>query len=202
MSSKDCDHQFKILTLGETQVGKTSILIKYTEGTFSETPLATIGVDFQVKKVNIQGKQIEVQIWDSAGQEKYRSISKQYYNRAQGILLVYDITNRDTFSAMKHWIKDIENQVQTNPQIVLIGNKLDLPGRTVDEDEAIEFAKTHKLELFETSAKTGEGIDKAMNVLIQKVFNDVVLNKNKRGRAQGSFHVGGNNKTQKDKKCC
>ena len=194
---------WKLSALGETQVGKTSILIKYTEGTFSESPLATIGVDFQVKKETVQGKQIEVQIWDSAGQEKYRSISKQYYNRAQGILLVYDITKRDTFSAIKHWLKDIDSQVQTNPQIVLIGNKLDLSSkRVVDEDEAIEFAKSHKIPFFETSAKTGEGIDKAMSALIQNVFNDVVLNKNKRGRAQGSFHVGGNNKNQKDGKCC
>ena len=131
-------------------------MIKYTEGTFSESPLATIGVDFQVKKETVQGKQIEVQIWDSAGQEKYRSISKQYYNRAQGILLVYDITKRDTFSAIKHWLKDIDSQVQTNPQIVLIGNKLDLSSkRVVDEDEAIEFAKSHKIPFFETSAKTG-----------------------------------------------
>ena len=197
MTSKDCDHQFKILTLGETQVGKTSILIKYTEGSFSETPLATIGVDFQVKKVNLQGKQIEVQIWDSAGQEKFKSISKQYYNKAHGVLLVYDITNQESYESIKGWIKEIKQNTQILPVILLIGNKNDLQGK-LDEKDGLELAQKYDLQFFSTSAKTGNGIEKAMETLVKLVYDDYVKHHHKR--------IGGGSKlvknTTKDKKCC
>lgn len=192
--------QFKILTLGDTQVGKTSLILRYTENTFSESHLSTIGVDFQLKKINHKGKPIEIQVWDSAGQEKYRSISKQYYNRAHGVLLVYDVTNRNTFTAIKQWMKDIENNVQVKPIIVLVGNKSDLDAE-IEQDEAKELANKFGIQFFSTSAKTGEGVEETMKYLIEKVYDNYASSKGKQlGGSKLGGQKGGNGGG--NKKCC
>ena len=188
---------FKILTLGDTKVGKTSFILRYTENTFHESPLATIGVDFQRKTIIHDNKKLEIQIWDSAGQEKFKSISKQYYNKAHGVLLVYDITNQESYESIKGWIKEIKQNTQILPVILLIGNKNDLQGK-LDEKDGLELAQKYDLQFFSTSAKTGNGIEKAMETLVKLVYDDYVKHHHKR--------IGGGSKlvknTTKDKKCC
>lgn len=116
----------KILTLGDSAVGKSALLVRYTQNKFNSGYLSTVGIDYQSKKINYQNRDIEMQIWDSAGQEKYRAISKQYYKKANGILLLYDVTSRESFLGIKEWIRDINNMVTMKPSLILVGNKIDL----------------------------------------------------------------------------
>ena len=197
MSKSEETLLFKILTLGDTKVGKTSFILRYTDNIFHENPLSTIGVDFQRKTVIHENKKLEIQIWDSAGQEKFHSISRQYYNKANGVLLVYDITNKESYDSIKVWIKEIKQNTQVLPIMLLIGNKNDLQGK-LDEKDGMDLAEKYGLHFFSTSAKTGNGIDKAMEMLVKLVYEDYV--KNYRGRVGGGSQLAKN--TSNKKKCC
>ena len=131
-SKKHADYQIKVLTIGDSSVGKTAIIMRYFLNTFSDNITSTTGIDVQQKKIVMFNKVLEVKVWDTAGQEKFRSLSKQFYNKTQGILLIYDISNRTSFEALKNWLKDIKNNLETNPKIILVGNKMDLGKGEVD----------------------------------------------------------------------
>jgi len=149
----------KLLIVGAAGVGKSQILSRYTEDSFTETYLSTIGIDFRVKTVEILGKTIKFQIWDSAGQERFRSISQSYYRSASGVLLVYDITDSQTFEDLKtSFFNDVMNH---NPlQVVLVGNKKDREGlRQVERSTAEQWANANQLTFAEVSAKDGGNID-------------------------------------------
>ena len=161
----------KILTLGETTVGKTSLLNKFTENTFSKTQFATIGIDFKLKKININGKTIELKIWDTAGQERYRNLTKQYYKGADGILLIFDLTKKETFLKINDWIDQLNSHFnQDEISIILIGNKKDLSDREISYEEGNERGKELNILYFETSAKTGENVNEAFNCLTNEIF--------------------------------
>ena len=133
--------------MGESHVGKTSIIINYTDVPFSESPNLTIRVGFQVKEVNIQGQQIELQIWDSVGQEKAIQYPSNITTEHK-VLISFIITDRATFSAIKHWLQDVENHIGSGPQKILIGNKVDLSGKVVSKNEAMEFVKKQNIPFF------------------------------------------------------
>jgi small GTP-binding protein len=161
----------KILTLGETTVGKTSLLNKFTENTFSKTQFATIGIDFKLKKININGKTIELKIWDTAGQERYRNLTKQYYKGADGILLIFDLTKKETFLKINDWIDQLNSHFnQDEISIILIGNKKDLSDREISYEEGNERGKELNILYFETSAKTGENVNEAFNSLTNEIL--------------------------------
>ena len=161
----------KILTLGETTVGKTSLLNKFTENTFSKTQFATIGIDFKLKKININGKTIELKIWDTAGQERYRNLTKQYYKGADGILLIFDLTKKETFLKINDWIDQLNSHFnQDEISIILIGNKKDLSDREISYEEGNERGKELNILYFETSAKTGENVNEAFNCLTNEIL--------------------------------
>ena len=160
MSSHKYDYLFKILIIGESGVGKTCLLLRFTEDSFTTTFLTTIGIDFKIKIINLENKLIKLQIWDTAGQERFRTITKTYYKGAHGIILTYDVTDQDSFKNIRNWIKQIEANAQGNVKRVLVGNKCDKPDRVVTEEEGKKLADDYSMSFFETSAKTNKNVTK------------------------------------------
>ncbi len=166
------DMIFKVVLIGDTSVGKTNILSKYLSNEFDPDSKATVGVEFGTKDFKIENNIVKVQIWDTAGQERYRSINRIYFQKAQGIILVYDITSRESFEGLGDWIKLIHDNIDYAP-IVLIGNKLDDAGenRIVRFEEGRQFANVHDFLFFETSALSGKNVDKAVYALCERIID-------------------------------
>ena len=167
--------QFKFLILGESSVGKTSIIEKYVNNTFNENYLVTIGMDIRYKRIEINNCDINIVINDTAGQERFRSMTKMVYKGADGILLGFDLTNKDTFNKVNYWIGQIEdNKNKDYPiSLVLFGNKCDKKEQIVVNDDDIESLKRqYNLEFFATSAKDGTNVQEAFEYLIKKTIKD------------------------------
>ena len=162
----------KILVIGESAVGKSALLLRYTENTFTPSFMTTIGVDFKNKIIEIDGRRVKLQIWDTAGQEKFKAITKAYYRGAHGILVVFDIANQDSFSHTESWIESIRD-ANTDIDILLIGNKADLP-RQVAREDAQALADKFNIKYYETSAKENENVSKAFENLAEIAFRRVI----------------------------
>uniref|UniRef100_A0A8D1Z2A2 RAB2A, member RAS onco family n=2 Tax=Sus scrofa TaxID=9823 RepID=A0A8D1Z2A2_PIG len=148
-------------------VGKSCLLLQFTDKRFQPVHDLTIGVEFGARMITIDGKQIKLQIWDTAGQESFRSITRSYYRGAAGALLVYDITRRDTFNHLTTWLEDARQHSNSNMVIMLIGNKSDLESRReVKKEEGEAFAREHGLIFMETSAKTASNVEEANGIKI------------------------------------
>jgi small GTP-binding protein len=166
MSSKQ--DVLKILLIGESAVGKSCLLLRYTEDKFQEAFMATIGVDFKTKLITVRGTSVRLQIWETAGQEKFRSITKADYRGAHGILVVFDISRADTFNQTKVWMDSIrEGSGDSAPiDVILVGNKCDLE-RAVSREEAEAIAREFQIPYFETSAKHATNVDAAFQSLAE-----------------------------------
>jgi len=160
------DNLFKILLIGDSGVGKSSILLRFTDDEFSEKQLSTIGVDFKVKYVSLGGKRVKLAIWDTAGQERFRTVTSSYYRGAQGVVLVYDCTSRRSFENVKLWLEEVKKYC-TNLDAVrmLVANKVDKGAEQVSRDEGEQFAIDNSMLFIETSAKTRQGITHAFEEL-------------------------------------
>ena len=157
--SQDYDYLFKVLLLGDSDVGKSSLILRYTDDTFNSKLINSIGVDFKMKKKEIDGKIVKVQIWDTAGHERFRSITYSYYRGANAIIIVFDLSDKKSFISITEWLKQIEKHANTNVFKFLVGNKSDLvEERKVDYEEAKQYADEHELPYIETSAKEGVNI--------------------------------------------
>jgi len=155
-------------------VGKSCLLLQFTDKRFQPVHDLTIGVEFGARMITIDGKQIKLQIWDTAGQESFRSITRSYYRGAAGALLVYDITRRETFNHLTHWLEDAKTHANNNMTIILVGNKSDLEHRrTVLYDEGAQFAKEHGLIFLETSAKTAANVEEAFINTAKKIYEKI-----------------------------
>ncbi|XP_060076338.1 ras-related protein Rab-13-like [Ylistrum balloti] len=175
--SKRYDMLQRLLLVGETGVGKTCLLCRYANNEFMDTHITTIGVDFKLRRMEVDNKVIKAQIWDTAGQERFESITKQFYRRAQGILLVYDITSRQSFEAVPKWLSYIHQFANEDVQIMLLGNKSDQElRRMVTTREATRFAEENNLMFFETSAKSSGNLEQALYTLCKSVL-EVEVNK-------------------------
>jgi len=165
------DYLLKLLMVGESNVGKTSILMQYTSDTFDDKTKSTIGVDLKVRTLNFQGKKLKLTLWDTAGQERFRTLTASYYRGANGVVLVYDVTNRNSFDHVRHWLKEVEVYC-TNEDVVLmlVGNKIDKEDRKVSKEEGMSFARRNNMLFMECSAKTKEGVEQAFEELIQKAI--------------------------------
>mmetsp|Transcript_9846 Transcript_9846/g.16858 ORF Transcript_9846/g.16858 Transcript_9846/m.16858 type:complete len:179 (-) Transcript_9846:73-609(-) len=153
---------FKYIIIGDTGVGKSCLLLQFTDKRFQPVHDLTIGVEFGSRTITIDDNQIKLQIWDTAGQEKFRSITRSYYRGAAGALLVYDITRRDTFEHLQSWLEDCRRYSNKDIVIMLIGNKSDLANkRAVSKEEGEAFAAKNGLTFLETSAKTAENVEAA-----------------------------------------
>ena len=170
---------FKILTIGDGGVGKTSILRRYVENKFLKHHLSTIGIDFLSKTLKIKDKEIKLKIWDTAGQERYRQITSHIYKDADGIILVFDVTSEESFNQITDWMEQIKNNVSKEEiNLILIGNKCDLADRMVEKERGEEMAKNLKIKYFETSALTGQGINEAFEELAKQIFKNKNPNEN------------------------
>ena len=165
------DMIFKIVLIGDTSVGKTNILSKYLKGEFDPKSKSTVGVEFGVKNFKIENNIVKVQIWDTAGEERYRSITNAYYKGAKGSLLVYDITNKKSFENVEKWISDLKANADEDISMILLGNKTDLEDkRVVTTEEGKNKAEFYNLTFMETSALNGNNIQEAFNELIMDVY--------------------------------
>jgi len=157
--------------VGDTAVGKSCLLLQFTDKRFQPVHDLTIGVEFGSRTITIDGKQVKLQIWDTAGQEKFRSITRSYYRGTSGALLAYDITRRETFDHLVEWLEDCRKYSNPNIVIMLIGNKSDLEEkRAVSKEEGERFAKEHGLYFLETSAKTDSNVDEAFMATAKHIY--------------------------------
>ncbi|XP_039289430.1 ras-related protein Rab-4B-like [Nilaparvata lugens] len=160
--SESYDYLFKFLVIGSAGSGKSCLLHQFIENKFKNDSSHTIGVEFGSKIINVAGKSVKLQIWDTAGQERFRSVTRSYYRGAAGALLVFDMTNRETFNALANWLSDARALASPNICILLVGNKKDLEAeREVTFLEASQFAQENELMFLETSAKSGENVEES-----------------------------------------
>merc|ERR1712063_221943 len=165
---------FKYIIVGDTAVGKSCLLLQFTDKRFQPVHDLTIGVEFGSRTITIDDNQIKLQIWDTAGQESFRSITRSYYRGAAGALLVYDITRRDTFNHLTTWLDDARQHSSSNMVIMLIGNKSDLESRReVKREEGEAFAREHGLVFMETSAKTAAGVEEAFINTAREIYEKI-----------------------------
>ena len=204
----------KYIIVGDSSVGKSNLLSKFAHNKFADSYEATIGVEFDVKNLEINEKIFRIQIWDTAGQENFKSITKAYYKNCVCAMVVYDITKRQTFDNIQTWLDDVRNESPKNALIILIGNKIDLyQERQISYDEGNEFAKKNEIMFAETSAKTGEGVDdifrKSAKEIEQRINDNFYdLSSESCGIKKGNYldnksneiALKSNNKSQK--KCC
>ncbi|XP_050791091.1 ras-related protein Rab-18-B-like [Gopherus flavomarginatus] len=161
----------KLVVLGDSAVGKSSLLLRFTDDTFEPYLNPTIGVDFKVKKMVVDGNAVQLAIWDTAGQERFRTLTPSYYRGAQGVILVYDVTRKDTFTKLMTWLKELETYAtQSNIVKMLVGNKIDKPDREINKKEGLQFARKHSMLFIETSAKTRDGVQCAFEEVVIKIL--------------------------------
>ena len=166
MGDEDYDFIFKVLLLGNSDVGKSSLLLRYVDSVWNDAFVPTIGVDFKVKTLNINNKNVKMQIWDTAGQERFRTVVSTYFKGAHGILLLYDVTNKDSFKNLESWLIEIEKNSNQKVLKILIGNKCDLTEeREITAEEGKAFALRNGMEFMETSAKMNTNVTEAFETL-------------------------------------
>ena len=166
------DTVYKVLLLGDSSVGKTCFLLRYCDKSFQEAHLSTIGLDYRLKSMTLNNeKNIKLQIWDTAGQDRFRALTKNYYKGANGIILIYDISTTQTFENVKVWINQIKEEANANVIIYLVGNKIDLSKdkRTVTEEEGQKLADEYKFLFKEASAKEGTNVNEIFQELVEKI---------------------------------
>ena len=197
----------KILTLGDTSVGKSSIVLRFSDNKFDDKIFSTIGIDFKTKYIKLDKFSVKVLIWDTAGQEKFQNIAKQYYKGANGVLLIYDISNRKSFERIDFWLKELkENNRIDELFLYLVGNKIDMEDkRVISFQEGEKYAKNNNINFFEVSAKSGKGVTELFNNVINGVMENI-LKKNEKEEIEDKVRLSTflerNYKKEKNKKCC
>lgn len=171
ISRNDFKYLFKILVIGDVGVGKTSLIRRFTKGYFAENISSTVGVDVDSKILNIHGDKVKLQCWDTAGQEKHRSITQSYYRNADAVIMVFDLTNRGSFASIPQWLMDVQRYTTKNAVKVLVGNKTDLKGakRMVNSRSAANLAEFEDLLYIETSAKWDDNIETLFTELAEQL---------------------------------
>ena len=167
--------------LGESGVGKTSLIRRYTNNIFNTNHLETIGIEFFNKEERINDQIIQIKLWDTAGQEIFHSLTKNFYRKADGIIIVYDITNKDSFEKIQDWVKSVYDNTDTYKEIqmIIVGNKIDLEERReVSKEEGLKIGKYFEIDFFEASAKNAEGVRNFMIKIIEDILNNKVNNRN------------------------
>ncbi|XP_045470305.1 ras-related protein Rab-18-like [Harmonia axyridis] len=161
----------KILIIGESGVGKSSILLRFIDDNFDPDQTLTIGVDFKTKKLTVDGNTVKLAIWDTAGQERFRTLTPSYYRDAQGAILVFDVSNYSTFARLETWLNELDTySTRSNIVKMIVGNKIDKEKRKVPREEAMNFARRHQTLYIEASAKTKDGVQTAFEELVYKII--------------------------------
>ncbi|KAK3834640.1 MAG: ras family-domain-containing protein [Linnemannia elongata] len=160
--SASYDYLIKLLLIGDSGVGKSCLLLRFSDDSFTPSFITTIGIDFKIRTIELDGKRIKLQIWDTAGQERFRTITTVYYRGAMGILLVYDVTDERSFSNIRNWFSNIEQHASEGVNKILIGNKCDMPDKKViSKDQGQALADEFGIKFLETSAKSNIGVEEA-----------------------------------------
>ena len=199
---------FKVVLVGDSFVGKTNIMSKYIKNEFHEDSKATVGVEFGSKQFTVEGHSIKAQIWDTAGQERYKAITSAYYKGAKGAFIVYDITRKQSFESVEKWVNDVTAVADKKITIILIGNKSDLDDqRQVTKEQGEEKANKLELAFLETSAFSGENLDKAFDLMINEVYkkcHEELLAEGDIDIIEGGKDINLENKKDNNekKKCC
>eukprot|EP00246_Nothoceros_aenigmaticus_P007723 TRINITY_DN21744_c0_g1_i1.p1 TRINITY_DN21744_c0_g1~~TRINITY_DN21744_c0_g1_i1.p1 ORF type:complete len:227 (+),score=50.25 TRINITY_DN21744_c0_g1_i1:23-682(+) len=173
-ADEEYDYLFKIVLIGDSGVGKSNLLSRFTRNEFCLESKSTIGVEFATRSIQVDGKTLKAQIWDTAGQERYRAITSAYYRGAVGALLVYDITKHITYENVERWLKELRDHADSNIVIMLVGNKSDLKHlRGVTTEEASSFAEREGLSFVETSALESTNVEKAFQRILTEIYRIV-----------------------------
>ncbi|ESQ32511.1 hypothetical protein EUTSA_v10004881mg [Eutrema salsugineum] len=208
------DYVFKVVLIGDSAVGKSQLLARFSRNEFSIESKATIGVEFQTRTLTIDKKTVKAQIWDTAGQERYRAVTSAYYRGAVGAMLVYDITKRQTFDHVARWLEELRGHADKNIVIMLIGNKTDLGTlRAVPTEDAKEFAQRENLFFMETSALDSSNVEPSFLTVLTEIYRIVSkknLVANEEGESGGDSSllqgtkivVPGEDTESKGKGCC
>ena len=192
----DFDIKLKIMVLGESMVGKTSLITRYTDDKFGGRYLCTVGIDFQKKKIEKNGKRVLLQIWDTAGQERFRNVTKNYFQASQGFVLAYDINSKESFEKVQYWVEEIKSNAEEKIKCILIGTKCDLDKREVSEEEGQNLGQKYGYKFLETSAKENININETFETLVSEIMDNFKEN----GRQ--SLTLSTNKLGKKKKKCC
>ncbi|KAJ1982279.1 Rab GTPase ypt31 [Dimargaris verticillata] len=204
------DYLFKVVLIGDSGVGKSNLLSRFTRNEFNLDSKSTIGVEFATRSIDVDGKTIKAQIWDTAGQERYRAITSAYYRGAVGALLVYDIAKHITYENVNRWLKELRDHADNNIVIMLVGNKSDLRHlRAVPTEEAANFAAENGLSFIETSALDSTNVEEAFKSILTAIYR-IVSNKALESKADSSQPGAGaqiivpsdNDTKQSGGKCC
>lgn len=201
MAKKSYDLLFKLLLIGDSGVGKTCILFRFSDDAFNTTFISTIGIDFKIKTIELQGKKIKLQIWDTAGQERFHTITTSYYRGAMGIMLVYDITSTKTFDNIAKWLRNIDEHANEDVEKMILGNKCDVEDkRAVSKEKGEMIAREHGIRFMETSAKANINIENAFYELAQAILTKTC------GREQTEaldrIPLEGRSERQSGNRCC
>lgn len=188
----------KILILGDQCAGKTSLMLRYTDSNFTENHSTTLGIDFKVKPITHNGSDYFIQIWDSAGQERFRNITRTYYKKSSAIIVAYDTTSSKSFNNIENWIKNISNEVDSKVPIVLVATKCDMDCQEKFSDKGKSLAKDLKLNFFETSSKTNMNINQVFEYLTEEAIRLMTIDYRSRTSSQLQNHL----IEKKKGKCC
>ncbi|KAF1762029.1 hypothetical protein GCK72_010290 [Caenorhabditis remanei] len=203
--TRDYDHLFKLLIIGDSGVGKSSLLLRFADNTFSENYITTIGVDFKIRTMDINGQRVKLQIWDTAGQERFRTITSTYYRGTHGVVVVYDVTNGESFGNVKRWLQEIENNCDS-VQKVLVGNKCEESDRRVVlESDARNYAQSMNIAFFETSAKEDKNVEPMFTCITSLVLTAKLANPSSASKDQhrsGGVSLKDNSGNTNQKKKC
>jgi len=198
MAKKTYDLLFKLLLIGDSGVGKTCLLFRFSDDAFNTTFISTIGIDFKIKTVELGGKKIKLQIWDTAGQERFHTITTSYYRGAMGIMLVYDITNAKTFENISKWLRNIDEHANEDVEKMILGNKCDMEDkRQVNKERGEAIAREHCIPFLETSAKSNINVETAFMDLAQAILNKTPGKDDALNKGGVDMH-----RTESRKNCC
>eukprot|EP01045_Picozoa_sp_COSAG04_P031551 COSAG04_NODE_5878_length_1465_cov_179.322840_2_plen_199_part_00 len=163
------DFLYKLLMIGDSGVGKSSLLLRFASDQFEDSYMTTVGLDFKIRTVEVDGKVVKLQMWDTAGQERFRTITSSYYRGAQGIVVVYGLDDKKSFENVKQWVEEIDRYAGEGVVKLLVGNKCDVEARQVTREEAEKFAEELKMRYMETSAKTGENVEETFMLTAREI---------------------------------
>mmetsp|Transcript_36033 Transcript_36033/g.59678 ORF Transcript_36033/g.59678 Transcript_36033/m.59678 type:complete len:202 (+) Transcript_36033:63-668(+) len=200
--AQEYDYVFKLVLIGDSGVGKSCLLLRFADDTYTESHISTIGVDFKIRTIQLDGKTIKLQIWDTAGQERFRTITSSYYRGAHGIIVVYDTTDSETFEHVKTWLHEIDRYASENVNKLLVGNKSDLTSkRQVEAEAAKEFAGSVSIPFLETSAKNATNVEDAFMTMAGEIKKRMASTPSA-SEGNKKITVGGKTEAVKSGGCC
>eukprot|EP00918_Siedleckia_nematoides_P077340 GHVU01169109.1.p1 GENE.GHVU01169109.1~~GHVU01169109.1.p1 ORF type:complete len:202 (+),score=54.66 GHVU01169109.1:191-796(+) len=200
--ASEYDYLFKLLLIGDSGVGKSCLLLRFADDTYTESYISTIGVDFKIRTLELDGKTVKLQIWDTAGQERFRTITSSYYRGAHGIIVVYDVTDQESFNNVKQWMNEIDRYANEKVNKMLVGNKCDLTSKkVVQTDDAKQYAETLGIPFLETSAKDSTNVEQAFITMAAEIKARMAQAPAKTGGAS-TIQVGKGAEVGGKKGCC